>query len=119
MMTDQEYQDYQRGYDVMLQNSALYHRDAALRARLEAGDTPAAVAAFRMRDVPPGMEVRVVAQTPQVYYLQLPPDPNETMSDALLGAVVGGDGATTASCAGTIPSTVSTIGCLSCEAPSI
>ena len=119
MMTDQDYEEYRQGYDVMLQNSALYHRDAALRERLEAGDTQAAIEAFRMRDVPPGMEVRVVAQSPEVYYLQLPPDPNTTMNDALLGTVVGGDGATTASSAGTIPSTISTIGCLSCEAPNI
>ena len=115
-MTEEE---FLQGREVLLQNSARYHRDAVLRARLDAGDTQAAIEAFRMRDVPPGTEVRVVAQSPEVYYLALPPDPNNAVSDALLGAVVGGDGATTASCAGTIPSTVSTIGCLSCEAPSI
>ena len=113
-MTEEE---FLQGREVLLQNSTLYHRDAALRARLDAGDTQAAIEAFRMRDVPPGMEVRVVAQSPEVYYLALPPDPNDTVSDSLLGAVVGGDGATTASSAGTIPSTISTIGCLSCEAP--
>ena len=113
-MTEEE---FLQGREVLLQNSALYHRDAVLRARLDAGDTQAAIEAFRMRDVPPGMEVRVVAQSPEVYYLALPPDPNDTVSDSLLGAVVGGDGTTTASSAGTIPSTISTIGCLSCEAP--
>ena len=115
-MTEEE---FLQGREVLLQNSARYHRDAALRDRLDAGYTQAAIEAFRMRDVPPGTEVRVVAQSPEVYYLALPPDPNDAVSDALLGAVVGGDGATTASSAGTLPSTVSTIGCLSCEAPSI
>lgn len=113
-MTEEE---FQQGREVLLQNSALYHRDAALRARLDAGDTQAAIEAFRMRDVPPGMEVRVVAQSPEVYYLALPQDPNDAVSDAMLGTVVGGDGTTTASSAGTIPSTISTIGCMSCEAP--
>ncbi|MGA0121794.1 MAG: NHLP leader peptide family RiPP precursor [Gaiellales bacterium] len=59
-------------------------------------------------EVPEGMSIKVVENSPSAYYLVLP-DP-EAMSDELLSAASGGSSASTASTAGTAGTFLTTIG---------
>lgn len=75
-----------------------YHRDAGFRARLEQ-DAPAVLRDMGL-PVPPGLLVRVVADTTAVVHVVMPPDPNRDLDDEALGLVVGGVGSyATANCA--------------------
>ena len=63
--------------------------DAGLRARVEAGDTGEALRALGL-EAPPGVEMRVAVNTPEVFHVAFPPDPNTDMTDDDLTSVVGG-----------------------------
>ena len=81
--------------------------DADLRRDLQAD--PRAAFAERGVDVPPGVELRVAANTGDTFHLVFPADPNEALADETLGAVSGGRASTagsigSASTASTIPS---------------
>ena len=64
-------------------------------------------------DLPEDVEVNVVLNDRDVFYLSMPPDPNHDLDDeALLSVAGGGKTASTAgslACAGTVPSTASTL----------
>lgn len=70
---------------------------------------PAGVMREQGIEVPQGIDVRVVENTENVFYLVLPPRPSEEISDEQLESVAGGN---TLGSAGT----VSTLGTVSCPA---
>ena len=77
--------------------------DPGLRRRLDAD--PRAFFSERHVDFPAGLDFRVAANTPEVFHLVMPPDPNAAISDEDLTQVSGGTGNSTLS---TVISTLST-----------
>ena len=81
------------------------------RAELDAD--PRAFLAARGAELAPGAELRVAANTPEVFHLVMPANPNDVLADEALAGVAGGTGmtvhreASTISSLSTIPSTVS------------
>ena len=107
MMTQAQLAAYADNYQALMQFSARYRADESLRARLENGDY-----GDLHGMVPPAMEIRVVRQTPAVYYMPMPADPNAAVSDEMLASVAGGStngSVSSALTAGTAPSCVSSI----------
>ena len=94
-----------------------YRDDATLRARLDSDDVSDSLAELGIV-LPPDLQVRIVADTPETHHLVLPPDPNIHLSDEELAMVAGGKSAGSAGsissvssvACSTIPSTVSTLG---------
>lgn len=80
--------------------------DADFKAQLMA-DAPSVLRAEGV-DVPEGMNIKVVENSPSMYYIVLP-DP-ESVSDEVLAAASGGSSASTASSAGTAGTFLGTIG---------
>ena len=64
-------------------------------------------------DVPTDMDVNVVLNDHDIFHLALPPDPNQMLQDEALMVVSGGgktaSSAGSVACAGTVPSTASTL----------
>ena len=85
MMSERELAAYHDSWASLMQFSARYRADEALRARIESGDY-----GDLQGTVPAGTEVRVVCQTPDVFYMLMPGDPGAVMSDQDLGSVAGG-----------------------------
>lgn len=104
-MNESQLAIYQESYDALQRFGARYRADEALRARLERGDYRDLVA-----DVPPGAEVRVVRQMPDVYYMLMPEDPNQVAPDQVLEAVAGGS---TNGCAGSVLTAGTAPSCIS------
>ena len=65
--------------------AARYRADAEVRARIDRGD----VSDIGL-DLPEGIEVRVVEQTADTYYLPLPQSPAAALSDEALAGAAGG-----------------------------
>ena len=65
-----------------------YRADADVRARIAHGDTSDLDRATA--GIPDEMDIRIVEQTADTFYLPLPPAPSEVLSDEALGAVSGG-----------------------------
>ena len=65
-----------------------YYADPDYRRQVEADP----VAAFREQgmELPSDIEVRVLANTDDTFYVVLPPDPNTDLGDEMLAAVAGG-----------------------------
>lgn len=67
-------------------------------------------------ELPSDLEVKVLSNSRDTFYLVLPPDPNEALSDEDLSMIAGGKSASSAgsagsaSSAGCVPSTASTAG---------
>lgn len=107
MMTEQELEVFRDSYESLMRFSARYRGDEVLRARLENGDY-----GDLHGEVPAGAEIRVLCQTPDVYYMLMPADPNQATPDRMLEAVAGGS---TTGCAGSVltagtaPSCVSSV----------
>ena len=105
------YEQFVRSRALLLRLSADYRADPALRARIDGGDSRPVLAALGV-DNPSGVALRVVADTPAVYHLPMPLDPNDVVADSALSEIVGGS---TASSGGTVGSA----GCFGCStAPS-
>ena len=68
-----------------------YRADAAVRARVAAGDL-----SDLDWEVPEGIEVRVVEQSAGTFYFPLPPEPESALSDEALARVAGGTGSSAA-----------------------
>ena len=81
--------------------------DPDLRRRLDAD--PRAVFGQRDVDLPAGIDFRVAANTPEVFHLVMPQNPNAVISDQDLTRISGG---TPVSSLSSIPSTVSTHSCV-------
>ena len=111
MLTDQDYADYRESYASLQRLAARCRADAGLRARLEGGDRAGLELGL---EIPPGVELRLVEQTPERYYLPLPPDPNAVVAEKQLEGVAGGSTLSSAGTASTIPSSVSTLGTAGC-----
>lgn len=81
-----------------------------LRAELDAD--PRAFLTSRGLEFPAGADLRVVANTPEVFHLALPPDPNAAVSDRTLSAVAGGSSHTSGQpgCASTVSTLPSCLG---------
>ena len=114
MMTEQDFAGFLRNYETLRRFGERYRADAALRARIAGGDYSDLGA-----EVPPGVELRVVQQTADTHYCQLPPDPNVRLQDRTLESVAGGirgsstppvSSVGTVGSLGSIPSTVSSAG---------
>ena len=93
-----------------------YHADDALRAQVDGGDLSQLAGDLGLDDYPE-IEFRVAASTANVYYMLMPPDPSNALSDEALKRVsAGGSTASTAGSLGsagsmitsTTPSTFST-----------
>ena len=80
-----------------------YRDDPELRARIDSGDMADEIARLGVA-LPGGVEPRIVANSDEVYYLALPPDPNATMGDETLAQVSGGASLGSASSVGTMSS---------------
>ena len=65
-----------------------YQESPELRARAEA--EPRAVLAEHGIRMPPGHDVRVVANTAETFHVVMPPDPNVALAEEDLAAVAGG-----------------------------
>ena len=78
-----------------------------LQAELDAD--PRAFLAGRGMIFPADADLRVSANTPEVFHLVMPPNPNTTVSDEALSGIAGGSTASTIS---TLPSCVGTVGCV-------
>ena len=74
-----------------------------LQAELDAD--PRAFLAGRGMKLPADADLRVFANTPEVFHLVMPPNPNAAVSDEALAGVAGGSTASTIS---TLPSCVGT-----------
>lgn len=87
-----------------------YRDDPGFRARIEAD--PRAVLEARGVELGPdgGAEIRLAVNTPEVFHLGLPENPNAVVSDNVLSGVSGGSSVSTAGtvgcagCASTAPS---------------
>ena len=90
--------------------SARYRDDPEFRDRLDRGDHAEALAKVEI-SVPPGMDVRFVANTPDTFHLVMPMDPNIGLSDESLGNLAAGAGGKTAGQA----SAGSSAGCYGCS----
>lgn len=71
-----------------------YRKSPDLRARADA--EPRAVLSECGVALPPGRDVRIVANTAKTLHFVLPPDPNALLADEDLAAVAGGVNADTA-----------------------
>ena len=78
--------------------------DPGLRRRLDAD--PRAFFGERDVDLPAEIDFRVAADTPEVFHLVMPQDPNAAMSDEDLARISGGTAAL--SSMSSVPSTLST-----------
>ena len=88
-----------------------YRDDPDFRARIEAD--PRGV--LEERDVeikPDDIEVRLAVNTPEVFHLVLPADPNAALSDSALRGIAGGSSVSTAGTAGTASTASSFISCV-------
>ena len=111
MSFEEHYEAFAKSHALLKRFSADYHADPALRARVDGGDSQPLLAALGV-DNPGGAELRVVADTPEVYHLPMPLDPNDAVADTALRDIVGG------STVGTGGS-VGSAGCFACStAPS-
>lgn len=93
-------------YRKVLPFAQAYREDAEFRSRVDAD--PKAVMAEHHFNVPPGVELRVEADTADIFHFVLPPDPNVALSDEALGMVAGGKSGSTIGSAGSA-STLSTV----------
>ena len=108
MMTDQQHRAFLANHAALRRFAGRWRADAALRARIAAGDR-----ADLHVGVPEGIEVRVAEQTPAVHYFLMPSDPNAVAPDRSLESVAGGStGGTlgTVGSLGSVPSTASSAG---------
>ncbi len=80
-----------------------YRNDADLRSRIDGGDVVDSLSELGIV-APPGIEVRIVVNTPDTFHVAMPPDPNVDLSDEALSMVAGGKSA----------GTVGTVGCAGC-----
>lgn len=85
-MSQKELEAFRSNHEALMRFSARYRADEALRARIENGD----YGDLYGEEVPTGVEVRIVCQTPEVFYMPMPENPNAAVSDQELGAVAGG-----------------------------
>ena len=113
-MTEKELETFRASHESLQQFGARYRADEALRARIESGDY-----GELQGMVPAGAEVRVVCQTPEVFYLPMPENPGAAISDQELGSVVGGrswvGSILTSNCLGGTVSTQASIGTAASE----
>ena len=80
--------------------------DSDLHARVVSD--PKAVLADKGLEYPAEIDVRVVMNTDDTFYLAFPPDPNVSLGDEMLNQVAGGKSASTVGSVGS----ASTVGCI-------
>ena len=105
----------QRRLERMETLAEAYRTDPAVRTRAE--NEPHSLLREQGLEIPPSTDVRIVANTPDLFHLVMPPDPNLALADEDLGIVAGGKSggsASTASTAGTAGSTISSAGSAAC-----
>ena len=84
-MDEKQFDAYRESYEELVRFGARYRADEQLRARIDGGDY-----SDLHGTVPEGAEVRVVHQTPEVYYMPMPADPNAALGDRQLDSAAGG-----------------------------
>ncbi len=100
-MNSEMYEEFEVRYGLLQDLSKQYWSDAALRDRIDGGDSSLVRERLDFSAVP-GAEVRVLANTSDVYHVIMPPDPNYPLSDQTLEKVAAGS--STAGSASTIGS---------------
>lgn len=100
-ITPERQRKLQHSLDAVKDLAARYERDPDLRARIEAGDIRDSLNSLGI-EIPPGIEVRIVANTQDTFHVVLPPDPNTDLSEEMLTAVGGGKSAGSVGTAGTV-----------------
>ena len=109
MMTDQRFADFLQNHDTLKRFAVRYRADAVLRDRLAGGDY-----SDLDFEIPPGVQVRVVLETPDTYYCPMPLDPNQQLGDEALDGVAGGgthvSSVASASTLGCVPSCLGSLG---------
>ncbi len=118
-MNSEMYEEFEVRYGLLQDLSKQYWSDAALRDRIDGGDSSLVRERLDFSAVP-GAEVRVLANTSDVYHVIMPPDPNYPLSDEALERVMGGAAPTVGSASSissagsvgtsTAPSTLSSTG---------
>lgn len=111
-MTDDMSSRFDRGLEPFLSFAREYHEDADFRLRAES--EPLALLNERGLSIPVDVDegdvdVRILANTEDVFYLLMPPDPNVELADEDLGVVAGGKTAGSAGTAGTVGSVATTL----------
>ncbi len=106
MMDDKAYEYFQGRYDALRGFTSRYWSDAALRARIDSGDLSSVKEELDL-SVSPDVELRVLANTNDIYHVVMPQDPNFALSDHALENVAAGSTAGTAGSAGTASSVAS------------
>ena len=89
----------QIGFDKLETISSDYHRDPEIRKRM---DTDPREAFLESGVELPPVDLRLVANTSNTFYLIMPSDPNTTLSDKALNDAAGGSSAGSASTLGTV-----------------
>ena len=106
MMNEESFSAFLQNRETLQRFSERYRADAALRDRLAGGDYSDLDV-----EVPPGVEIRVVLETPDTYYCPMPQDPNQQLGDEALDGIAGGNThVSTVATAGTVGSIPSCIG---------
>ena len=77
--------DLNKSYEALNRFCARYRADAAVRARVAAGDT-----SDLGMNIPAGTEVRIVEQSADTFYFPLPPAPGAVLADEALETLAGG-----------------------------
>ena len=86
-MEQKAHGDYDGFFDALRRFAERYRADAAVRARVAAGDH-----SDLDLELPAGAEVRVLEQSADTFYFPLPPASGAAVSDEALAAVSGGTG---------------------------
>lgn len=107
MMDDKTYEYFKGRYDALRDFTSRYWSDAAFRARVDSGDLSLVEEELDL-SVSPDVELRVLANTNDIYHVVMPQDPNSALSDHTLESVsAGASTAGTAGSAGTASSVAS------------
>ena len=100
MFSGDDYEQYGQGRALLKQLSADYHADPELRARIDGGDSGPVQEALGF-DNDAGVEIRLVPNTPEVWHMPMPPDPNEAVSDSRLFDIAAGSSTGCVACTST------------------
>ena len=113
--------DFHKGLSSLQNLADTCRADEDCRRRVE--EHPREVLREYGMHVPENMDVNVVLNTEDTFYLSFPTDPNQELSDEALSAVAGGKTVSSAGSAGTLStvpscaSTVSSVGTAGSRAP--
>ncbi len=86
---EEVYEYFANGYEFLKDFSKQYWSDEALRARVDSGDMSLIREGIKALSFPE-VELKLAANTSDVYHVVMPPDPNYALSDQALDKVAAG-----------------------------